>query len=270
MELINNSSDIGPTIEGCFRLLTFTASSIIFAIALLSLHHLVDDFETVNLNSFSAVVGVIFGALTRLFQVIVMLILMCNMTLVTYTPFGDYIKCKDKFLAVFRINQRVILSFMMLVGATVKSNTYETYLNEDRYSSPNQGVSRQLRYQQSLAYTTPDTRLLQTTFTNADDSCDVNGFNTAFPHEPRDDGMIVDPKIVAKAVLFSRIALFVFGAVLLLFVTIMTFMRIVTGGKLTTGENTGDDKNHNGNSADGWSLRVWHEVDQDYHNHIFQ
>ena len=131
MGFVNNNSGIAPMIEGCFRLLIFIASSMMFAIALLSLYYLADEFDNINLNSFSAMVGIIFGALIRFFQVTTMFILMCDMTLITYKPFGrNYVRGRDKFIEIFRINRLVLLSFMMLVGVTVKSTSYENHLHQ--------------------------------------------------------------------------------------------------------------------------------------------
>lgn len=214
--------------EGCLRILTFVPSSVLFAISLASLHHLSEDLDFDGITSFSSIIATIFGTLTRLFQVISLFTLMCHMTLITYTPFGDYIQSNHRFLQLFQINQDTIVSFFMLIGATVKSTSYEKYLSEQHWSSVIQGVSRQLQQYQSLSNyqditSAHDTRMLQTVSST---ECDENGFLSEFPdNHPRADGMIVDANLVAQVVRFSRIGLFVGGIVLLLFSLITRSVR---------------------------------------------
>ena len=268
MGLVNNNSGIAPVIEGCCRLLIFTVSSIMFAIAVLSLHYLVDDFDDVNLNSFSSIIGIVFAALIRFFQVITLFILMCDMTLITYKPFGqNYVKSKDKFIEIFRINRLVLLSFMMLVGATVKSVSYEKYLNQELVSSSIQGVYRQLELQQQqtpLPYQPlpHDFRRLQ----DIHSECDESGFNTAFPDDSTENDILTDPNRVAGFVMFSRVTLFVLGTMLFLFVAILRILENKFNYNFGNITRCGGNEQSDHDRSKSWTSPSWYERHPNYLN----
>jgi energy-converting hydrogenase Eha subunit A len=266
MGFVNNNSGIAPVIEGCFRLLIFIASSVMFAIALLSLYYLADEFDNINLNPFSAIVGIIFGALVRFFQVTTMFFLMCDMTLITYKPFGrNYVRGRDKFIEIFRINRFLLLSFMMLVGVTVKSTSYEDHLHQQLASSSIQGVYRRLELQQqqtSLPYQPipHNLRLLQ----ELSAECDENGFNTAFPEDSEENDIIFDSNIVANVVMFSRVALFVVGIVLFLSITVLTILENrfnYSYGRIT---HQGGNEQSDHDRKESWTHPTWYDMHPSY------
>eukprot|EP00040_Diaphanoeca_grandis_P037026 m.239263 g.239263 ORF g.239263 m.239263 type:complete len:1168 (+) comp33741_c0_seq1:179-3682(+) len=81
---------------------------------------------------FPGVVSLTFGTFCRIFQVAAAVLLMGETIITTQSPFGLQVAIQHGFLNALRLPWGYVVSCLMLITATINSESYDTFLDETR------------------------------------------------------------------------------------------------------------------------------------------